>query len=115
MRKLIGALAVGLALAGCAGSSSTSTGTGTGTGTQSTSSNPTGTGTGTGPSTGTSPTPAVEGPGSSSHATDAQFCSTHSCIPSFPNGNGTIVQCADSEWSHSGGLSGACSDHGGES
>jgi hypothetical protein len=57
----------------------------------------------------------VEGPGSTSHATDAQFCTTHTCIPNFPNGNGTIVQCVDSEWSHSGGLSGACSDHGGES
>jgi hypothetical protein len=43
------------------------------------------------------------------------FCTTHTCIPNFPNGNGYIVQCADGEWSHSGGLSGACSDHGGES
>jgi hypothetical protein len=59
-------------------------------------------------------TPAVEGPGSTSHATDSQFCSTHACIPNFPNGSGTIVQCADGDWSHSGGLSGACSDHGGE-
>ena len=58
--------------------------------------------------------PAVEGPGSTSHATDAEFCSTHQCIENFPNGNGYIVQCADGEWSHSGGLSGACSDHGGE-
>jgi hypothetical protein len=56
----------------------------------------------------------VEGPGSFSHATDAQFCSTHTCIENFPNGNGSIVQCDDGEWSHSGGLSGACSDHGGE-
>ena len=69
----------------------------------------------------TSPPPAistaqsgVEGPGSFSHATDAQFCSTHTCIENFPNGNGSIVQCTDGEWSHSGGLSGACSDHGGE-
>lgn len=60
------------------------------------------------------PGPAVEGPGSTSHATDAEFCSTHQCIENFPNGNGSIVQCADGEWSHSGGLSGACSDHGGE-
>jgi hypothetical protein len=64
--------------------------------------------------TSTSAGPAVEGPGSVSHATDAQFCSTHQCIPNFPNGNGSIVQCVDGEWSHSGGLSGACSDHGGE-
>ena len=56
----------------------------------------------------------VEAPGSSSHATDVEFCSAHECIPNFPNGNGDIVQCADGEWSHSGGLSGACSDHGGE-
>jgi hypothetical protein len=58
--------------------------------------------------------PAIEGPGSLSHATDAQFCSTHTCIENFPNGSGSIVQCADGEWSHSGGRSGACSDHGGE-
>lgn len=66
------------------------------------------------PPTNSTPESGVEGPGSFSHATDAQFCSTHSCIENFPNGNGSIVQCADGEWSHSGGLSGACSDHGGE-
>ena len=60
------------------------------------------------------PATAIEGAGSFSHATDSQFCSTHTCIENFPNGNGYIVQCADGEWSHSGGLSGACSDHGGE-
>ena len=43
------------------------------------------------------------------------FCSTHQCIPNFPNGRGTVVQCNDGDWSQSGGLSGACSDHGGES
>lgn len=58
--------------------------------------------------------PVTEGPGSASHATDDEFCSTHECIGNFTNGTGTIVQCADGEWSHSGGLSGACSDHGGE-
>jgi hypothetical protein len=47
-------------------------------------------------------------------SSDSGFCSTHSCIPSFDEGNGYIVQCADGEWSHSGGLSGACSYHGGE-
>lgn len=55
----------------------------------------------------------VEGPGSYSHAADALFCSTHSCIDNFPNGTGYVVQCVDGEWSHSGGKSGACSDHGG--
>jgi hypothetical protein len=61
------------------------------------------------------PAQAVEGPGSYDHSTDAGFCSSHACIANFPNGQGYIVQCADGEWSHSGGLSGACSDHGGES
>lgn len=57
-----------------------------------------------------------EGPGSFSHAEDEQFCSEHEnkCIPNFRNGHGTVVECSDGEWSHSGGLSGACSDHGGE-
>jgi hypothetical protein len=45
---------------------------------------------------------------------EPDFCSTHECIPNFDNGNGYIVQCADGEWSHSGGLQGACSYHGGE-
>ena len=44
----------------------------------------------------------------------AGFCSTHSCIPNFATGQGYIVECADGMWSHSGGLRGACSDHGGE-
>ena len=60
------------------------------------------------------PAAPVEGPGSYDHATDAQFCGDHQCIPNFPNGSGYIVQCADGGWSHSGGRSGACSDHGGE-
>jgi hypothetical protein len=51
--------------------------------------------------------------GSSSHAGDAAFCSSHRCIANFPNGDGTIVQCADGEWSHSGGLTGVCNRHGG--
>src|SRR5947209_5204097 len=42
------------------------------------------------------------------------FCSTHTCIANFDNGRGSIVRCADGEWSHSGGLPGACSGHGGE-
>jgi hypothetical protein len=57
--------------------------------------------------------PLAEGPGSSSHSQDAAFCASHECIPSFPEGNGTVVQCQDGEWSHSGGVSGACSGHGG--
>jgi hypothetical protein len=42
------------------------------------------------------------------------FCASHDCIPNFSNGHGFIVQCADGKWSHSGGLQGACSYHGGE-
>jgi hypothetical protein len=42
------------------------------------------------------------------------FCDTHACIDNFDNGNGYIVQCADGMWSHSGGIQGACSWHGGE-
>jgi hypothetical protein len=44
----------------------------------------------------------------------AGFCDTHECIPNFDNGNGYPVQCADGEWSDSGGIQGACSGHGGE-
>jgi hypothetical protein len=43
----------------------------------------------------------------------ASFCSTHQCIASFDDGTGTIVQCADGDWSHSGGRPGVCSRHGG--
>jgi hypothetical protein len=42
------------------------------------------------------------------------FCASHECIGNFDNGQGSIVQCADGMWSHSGGRSGACSGHGGE-
>jgi hypothetical protein len=44
----------------------------------------------------------------------ADFCATHPCIDNFDNGTGYVVQCADGEWSHSGGRPGACSYHGGE-
>ncbi len=41
------------------------------------------------------------------------FCTTHDCIPNYPNGNGSTVQCSDGSFSHSGGIQGACSHHGG--
>lgn len=44
---------------------------------------------------------------------DPAFCDTHDCIPNYPNGNGSTVQCADGSYSHSGGIQGACSHHGG--
>jgi hypothetical protein len=56
----------------------------------------------------------VETVGSSDHSTDAEFCATHQCIGAFTTEPGTIVQCSDGTYSHSGGISGACSRHGGE-
>jgi hypothetical protein len=44
---------------------------------------------------------------------DESFCSTHVCIPNYTSGRGTTVMCADGEYSHSGGIQGACSHHGG--
>jgi hypothetical protein len=62
----------------------------------------------------TGATSSTENTGNTGNTGNGDFCSTHTCIPNFPNGTGYIVQCADGEWSHSGGRSGACSDHGGE-
>jgi hypothetical protein len=65
----------------------------------------------------TQPTPSTptRAPASSTptSSTAADFCTTHKCIASFAEGRGTIVQCADGEWSHSGGRPGVCSRHGG--
>lgn len=58
----------------------------------------------------TKPTPA---PQQTQPTSQAGFCSTHQCIPNFDQGTGTIVQCQDGEYSHSGGESGVCSGHGG--
>jgi hypothetical protein len=52
--------------------------------------------------------------GSPSHAGDQTFCEEHECIGSFTSEEGTVVECSDGTYSHAGGLSGACSDHGGE-
>lgn len=62
----------------------------------------------------TAPAGNNEGPGSVAHVEDEQFCASHQCIANFPNGHGEVVQCSDREWSHSGGITGACADHGGE-
>lgn len=56
-----------------------------------------------------------EGPGSYSHAEDSRFCSEHECIGDFKGEGGYVVECSDGTYSHAGGISGACSDHGGES
>jgi hypothetical protein len=71
-----------------------------------------------GPSDSSAPTdqPGTSaGSGNSAQPGTADFCTTHDCIASFDSGNGSIVQCNDGQWSQSGGLSGACSSHGGES
>ena len=69
---------------------------------------------------GTQPTPSppvtttsTPAPSPPATGTPANFCTTHQCIASFDEGHGTIVQCADGEWSHSGGRPGVCSRHGG--
>jgi hypothetical protein len=41
------------------------------------------------------------------------FCERHPCTDDFYSGKGTIVQCTDGVYSHSGGRPGACSHHGG--
>jgi hypothetical protein len=44
----------------------------------------------------------------------ANFCSVFACIASFWNQtNGYVVQCMDGLFSHSGGVRGSCSSHGG--
>lgn len=44
----------------------------------------------------------------------AEICSYFDCIANFSNGHGYMVECNDGTYSMSGGISGACSDHGGE-
>ena len=46
----------------------------------------------------------------------SDVCSYINCIPSFwKSTNGYVDQCVDGTFSHSGGVRGACSYHGGES
>ncbi|HEY1688631.1 MAG TPA: hypothetical protein VGF95_07175 [Solirubrobacteraceae bacterium] len=51
--------------------------------------------------------------GSASHAGDARFCEEHECIGEFTTEPGVVAECADGTYTHSGGIQGACSDHGG--
>jgi hypothetical protein len=69
-----------------------------------------------GPSAASSPDSSSEEDqaGSPSHAGDQKFCEEHECIGDFTSEEGTVVECSDGTYSHAGGLSGACSDHGGE-
>lgn len=44
----------------------------------------------------------------------ADFCTTHACVTTFWKAtSGYVVQCANGKYSHSGGVSGACSRDGG--
>lgn len=44
----------------------------------------------------------------------SDFCNYFNCIPSFwSSTNGYVEECQDDTYSHSGGRSGSCSDHGG--
>jgi hypothetical protein len=52
-------------------------------------------------------------PGEPAYDPPPDFCDSNNCIPNFPNGTGYPVQCADGQWSNSGGRPGACSWHGG--
>jgi hypothetical protein len=54
-------------------------------------------------------------PGNLIYSPPAAFCSYFACIKSFwESTNGFVSECNDGTYSHSGGRSGDCSDHGGE-
>ncbi|QBD80305.1 hypothetical protein EPA93_31760 [Ktedonosporobacter rubrisoli] len=44
----------------------------------------------------------------------AEFCNYFSCIKSFWNGTGYVIECQDNTFSKSGGNQGSCSHHGGD-
>jgi hypothetical protein len=48
-------------------------------------------------------------------APPADFCTYFACIANFWNGRGYVMQCHDATFSKSGGISGSCSSHGGNS
>jgi hypothetical protein len=53
----------------------------------------------------------------SSGSAAGSACNGHPCIGDWQReqaNGGTVVECQDGAWSHAGGLSGACSSHGGE-
>jgi hypothetical protein len=57
---------------------------------------------------------SVASGGSLIYSPPSDLCSWIDCIPSFwDSTNGYVIQCADGEFSHSGGVSGSCSSHGG--
>jgi hypothetical protein len=53
-------------------------------------------------------------PGNLIYAPPSTFCAYFSCVSTFwKDTNGYVVECANGEYSHSGGVSGACSRDGG--
>lgn len=66
--------------------------------------------------------PAVNGnpwcytfsPGSLIYSPPSAFCDYFSCIPTFWNGRGYVIECQDGDYSKSGGIRGSCSHHGGD-
>lgn len=65
-----------------------------------------------------SETDSWPGPDSSSDANPGavdtgSFCSSHDCIGDWSTPSGSVVGCGDGSFSHSGGVQGACSWHGG--
>jgi hypothetical protein len=57
---------------------------------------------------------SVLGGGSLIYRPPNDFCLYFNCISSFSiYDNGYVIQCADGEFSHSGGVQGSCSYHGG--
>jgi hypothetical protein len=43
----------------------------------------------------------------------SDFCVHFNCIKTFWNGKGYVIECRDNQYSKSGGISGSCSQHGG--
>ncbi len=62
-------------------------------------------------------TAATTGQATTDSAGGGGPCDGNPCIGDWQREaaeGGTVVECADGSWSHAGGISGACSDHGGE-
>jgi hypothetical protein len=106
VRRFLVVVIAAVALAGCGGSSRTATATVTTTTTT--------TATATGADGGASVTTGSQ----ASSAGSGGPCDGNPCIGDWQKeaaAGGSVVQCNDGTWSHAGGLSGACSHHGGES
>jgi hypothetical protein len=58
-------------------------------------------------------TPSYAAPEATPSVPDTSSTPPGENIPNYDNGNGYRVQCADGTYSHSGGIQGACSHHGG--